>query len=90
MKLKGKEHIIPCKRIFCPGVKRLKDSFLKVIMMHIKLKGMELSTYASTHSVLKHSLNPWGLDQILYVAMLHIVKLMERRLDKLRSKTQNL
>ena len=52
--------------------------FLKVGMLHIKLKGMKHRAHASTCSVLTHPRRPWGYGQkvksflFLKLVMLHI------------------
>ena len=52
-----------CRHTLDPGVgvKRLKHVSLKVVMMHIKLKGMEhKASFAGTYSVLTQTLGPWA------------------------------
>ena len=51
IKLKGMEHRVPCKHIFCPYTpstlglgQKVKAFVLNLVMLHIKLKGMELTT----------------------------------------------
>ena len=51
IKLKGKEHIVPCKYIFCPyirpwpwGSKGQTIFLLKEVMLHIQFKDIEHRT----------------------------------------------
>ena len=74
-------HILSFQNTSTPdGVKNSNIFFLKVVMLHIKLKGIEHD--ASTYTVLTHIIDPWvgvkGLNiqvSFLKVVMLHI-KLM--------------
>ena len=35
--------------------------FLKVVMLHIKLKGMSKEDHASTYSFITQTIGPWGV-----------------------------
>ena len=68
------------------GLGQRSKHFLKVVMLHIKLKGMEHRAHATTYSVLTHTLVPCGGVKgqnnlfFLNVVMLQIkLKEMEHR-----------
>ena len=78
----GMEHRAPCKHIFCPythpqpsgACQKVKHFFLKVVVLHVKLKGIHGTGICS---VLKHTLGPWGKVKrskrlFLKLVMMHI------------------
>ena len=85
--LKGLEHRAQCKHIFCPYTHprflRLVQTvitffFLKIVMLHIKLKRWSIEQHASTYLFLHTPSTPevWSTGQtfLLKVVMLHIIK----------------
>ena len=57
------------------GIKRSKHFFLKVVILHIKLKGMESKQNESKKYVLTHILNPWGGVKMSFFSFLKVVML---------------
>ena len=79
MKQHGGKYFTPTHPRPGGGVKRSKYFFLKVVMLHIKLKGMGhrargIEHHPSTYSVFTHTLRPRGIVKTFFlkVVMLHI------------------
>ena len=54
-------NILPTEAPSTPGMgQKVEPFFLKVVILHIKLKGVGIEHHESKYSVLTHTLYPWG------------------------------
>ena len=77
MKQHGGKYFTPTHPQPGGGVKRSKYFFLKVVMLHIKLKGMGhrawgIEHHPSTYSVYTHTLRPRGMVKTFFSESSHV------------------
>ena len=84
IKVKGMTNAATCKHMLCLyahprplGEVKGQTFFLKVVLLHSKLKGWNIEHHASTWSILTRTLDPWGGVKmskhfLLKVVILHI------------------